>query len=193
MRAEPGTRHISLVVPILLVVLGFVFLYSNWQPGFDPWPVLRNYWPALLILVGLGMFWDTVRRRNSPGSSLFPLGSTIGTILFVLLLITLFRHNAQFASMRGASFPLSHTHETLGRGDAKSLHARLRLGSGQINLRGGSSQLFEGDFQFRPAHSKPIIDYHLSGDVGELDVTQNQKQPSFGNSRNEWRLRFPDD
>src|SRR4030088_1625893 len=144
MKPAPGTRHISLVVPILLVVLGFLFLYSNWQPGFDPWPVLWNYWPALLVLVGLGMVWDTVRRRNSPGGSLFPLGSTIGTILFVLLLIALFRHSPQFVPTRGASFSLSHTHETLDRRDAKSLHATLRLGSGQITLRGGSSQLFEG-------------------------------------------------
>src|SRR4030081_331008 len=129
MRQDPRGRHISLVVPILLILFGSLFLYSNWNPAFDPWPVLGSYWPALLVFVGLGMFWDTLRRRNSPGAALFPVGSTIGAICFVFLLIVLFRHSPRFAPMRSSPDSLSHTHETLDRQGAKTLRATFKLGS----------------------------------------------------------------
>jgi hypothetical protein len=194
MRQDSTARHVSLVVPILLIVFGSLFLYSNWHPAFQPWPVVLTYWPALLVLVGIGMFWDTLRQRSSPGSgSTFPLGSTIGVILFAILLVALIRHRPQFASMRPNSDSLSHTSQTLDRQGAKTLHANLKLGAGQITLRGGATHLFEGNFEFGPAYEKPHIDYQVSGGAGELEVTQHQIATTFGDSGNDWSLRFADD
>ena len=47
-------RRTSLVVPIVLIAVGGMFLYANWRPAFDPWPILRTYWPLILVFVGLG-------------------------------------------------------------------------------------------------------------------------------------------
>src|SRR5258708_35798091 len=58
-----------LVFPILLITVGAIFLYANYRPGFDPWPVLRTYWPLILILVGLGKIWDSTQRRRQQGSN----------------------------------------------------------------------------------------------------------------------------
>jgi hypothetical protein len=194
MRQGPAARHSSLVVPILLIGFGSLLLYSNWKPAFDPWPVLRTYWPALLVLVGIGMLWDTLRQHSCPGTvPIFPFGSTIGVILFVVLLVALIRHRPQFASMHADSSSLSHTSQTLDRQGAKTLRASLKLGAGQITLRGGATHLFEGNFQYGPAYEKPSIDYQVSGGAGELEVTQHQIATVFGDSGNEWTLRFADD
>ena len=61
----PGTRRSSLVGAVLLVALGLLFLYSNFRPGLDPWPLLSRYWPLLLISLGLGKVWDQFRPRDS--------------------------------------------------------------------------------------------------------------------------------
>ena len=73
--AAPHRR--SVVIPILLIALGAILLYSKWQPAFDPWPVVETYWPLLLVLVGLGMFGDTLLNRSAGApAARFPIGST---------------------------------------------------------------------------------------------------------------------
>lgn len=195
MKQDQAARHVSLVVPILLIVVGSLFLYSNWKPAFDPIPVLTTYWPALLIFVGLGMFWDTLRRRHVPASiPPFPLGSTIGAIFFALLLVALLRHHSKSAVMGANSQILSHASETLDRHGETALRAGLHMGAGQIIVRGGATHLFEGDFQFGSAHQKPRMDYHVSNGSGDLSITQDQTSTiTFGNSKNDWSLRFPND
>ena len=59
-------RRASLVFPVLLIALGAIFLYANWHPYFDPWPILWTYWPLILIFIGLGTIWDHWRRRQNP-------------------------------------------------------------------------------------------------------------------------------
>src|ERR1700687_612237 len=194
MKQDQAARHVSLVVPILLIVVGSLFLYSNWKPAFDPIPVLTTYWPALLILVGLGMFWDTLRRRRVPASTPpFPVGSTLGAIFFAVLLVILLRHHSHSAVMGANSHYLSHTNETLDRKGETALRADLRMGAGQITIRGGATHLFEGDFQFGPAYQKPRVEYHLSDGSGDLSITQDHASITFENSKNDWSLRFPND
>ncbi|HZV59021.1 MAG TPA: toast rack family protein [Candidatus Eremiobacteraceae bacterium] len=195
MKQDQAARHVSLVVPILLIAVGSLFLYSNWKPAFDPIPVLTTYWPALLIFVGIGMFWDSLRRSRVPASTPpFPLGSTLGAIFFALLLVVLLRHHSQSPVMGANSQNVSHINETLDRKGETALRADLRMGAGQIIIRGGTARLFEGDFQFGSAHQKPRVDYHISNGSGDLSITQDQTStPMFGNSKNDWNLRFPGD
>src|SRR5215472_3811076 len=58
-------RRTSLVLPITLILVGGIFLYANWRPSFDPWPILRTYWPLILVFVGLGKMWDAARSRQA--------------------------------------------------------------------------------------------------------------------------------
>ncbi|HEV3483246.1 MAG TPA: DUF5668 domain-containing protein, partial [Candidatus Acidoferrales bacterium] len=60
----PIRRHHSFVGPILLIVLGVLFLLLNLYPGFDPWPVIWRYWPLILIFIGLGKIWDSYYARE---------------------------------------------------------------------------------------------------------------------------------
>ena len=54
-----------LVFPIVLIVVGALFLYANYRPGFDAWYVLRTYWPLILIFLGLARIFDSTRARRS--------------------------------------------------------------------------------------------------------------------------------
>src|ERR1700676_1827055 len=104
-----SSRRTSLVVPIVLIAVGAVFLYANWRPAFDPWPILRTYWPLIIVFIGLGKMWDATQRRQNPegvrrGTS---VGTTIGALAFVLVLIILFWHGRAFTRDRRFAGELS--------------------------------------------------------------------------------------
>jgi phage shock protein C len=48
------------VAGIILIVLGLLFLAENFIPIFD----LEDFWPVLLIAVGIGILWNTVTHHN---------------------------------------------------------------------------------------------------------------------------------
>lgn len=50
--------------------------------------------------------------------------------------------------------------------------------------------MLDADFNYRAVEGKPQIDYSVSGDRGQLEVTQNEKHIHFGGRRNDWTLRF---
>ena len=52
MAQEDAPRRISLFAPILLIAIGAIFLYSNWHPDFDPWPIFGTIGRSSLSLLG---------------------------------------------------------------------------------------------------------------------------------------------
>ncbi|HKV25433.1 MAG TPA: toast rack family protein [Candidatus Acidoferrum sp.] len=195
---DGSPRRASLVFPITLIAIGAIFLYSNWHPEFDPWPILWTYWPLILIFIGLGTIWDYWRRRRNPdvppGSS---LGPTLGVVLFVVVLLALFWHGARFRHWRGRGntvYAMQHTSQTVDRGDAKTVRVSLDLGAGDLDLSGGSSHLLEADFNYRPADGAPRVDYSVSGTQGRLNITQEDSSPHFGTvGENRWTLHLAND
>jgi hypothetical protein len=68
----------------------------------------------------------------------------------------------------------------------------LRMGAGELSVRGGSPKLMDGEFSFRRLATRPTIHYDASNSRGHLRV----EEPSgvhTGNSRYRWDLRFNDD
>ncbi|MGB6595697.1 MAG: toast rack family protein [Candidatus Acidiferrum sp.] len=195
--AQDGTpRRASLVFPILLIALGAIFLYSNWHPSFDPWPVLWTYWPLILIFIGLGTIWDHGRRRQDPEA---PKGSTtgasLGAIIFIIILVALLAHGRHFRRWRGGSvYAMQHQSRTVDRQTAKSVHVSLEMGAGDLELSGGSSHLLEADFEYRPSSGTPQVDYSVSGTTGDLNITQQDTDKHFGTtSDNHWILHLAND
>ncbi len=64
----PTYRRHSIVGALILIVIGALFLYSNLHPGFDPWPLVSQYWPLLLVFIGVGKLWDYYRFRQDPAA-----------------------------------------------------------------------------------------------------------------------------
>jgi hypothetical protein len=203
-------RRNSLVVPVLLITLGALFLLRNWRPGFEPFHFLRTNWQlaiaAVLILVGLGKIWDSSRQRGAAGgqpSSGVALGSTVGIVAAVLIVIALLGHyqktRAKYSAGGGdeqdrGNFS-SHTEEVVELQGAKSVRAELKLGAGELNLEGGSSHLLNSRFLFNRKWDSPRVNYRVGTDgKGELEIAQDKGSGiNFGAGDNNWDLTFNND
>ena len=222
MPQDDQQRRTSLVVPILLITLGALFLFRSWHPGFEIGHVLRTYWPLILIAVGVGKIWDASRNRASgaqattaqgvtgPGTSPVPgrqgstgvaLGSTLGVVAAVLILVALLgayqkshrRFSSDGENSDRGDFS-SHTEEVIELQGAKAVHVELNLGAGRLDIEGGSSHLLNSRFLFNRKWDSPRVSYHVNGDKGELDISQDKSRGiNFGASDNNWDLTFNND
>jgi len=188
-------RRPSLVLPILLIVVGALFLYANYRPAFDPWPILRTYWPLILIFIGLGKMWDSRRQSQNPGvprdSS---VGLTVGMLAFVLVLLVLLWHGRVFSRDRRFASSVHHEVRTVDRQSAQSVHASLAASAAQLTIGGGSSHLLDADFAYNDSYGDPRVEYNVANGVGQLTVSQEGDSTHFvGASRNEWNLHFSND
>jgi hypothetical protein len=196
MSQDGRVRSTSVVFPLLLIGFGALMLTWRWLPYFDPWPVLWKYWPLFLILVGAGMFWDRAQRRNDPaGAPAIPVGSTIGTLAFLLILVFLLwhgrghmRHNWMEMSVPSGSH--SHHAEVVDLKGAKAVRVTVHLPAGQLSIQGGAERLMEADFYQGAAWSTPSLDYSVERGVGELNITQESRDQFSSNSDNTWKLRM---
>jgi hypothetical protein len=183
----------ALVVPVLLIVVGAIFLYANYRPTFDPWPILKTYWPLILIFVGLGKMWDATRQRENPGATRgSSMGSTIAVLAFVLVLVLLLWHGRAFSRER--RFPMmQHQFRTVDRQNAQTVHASLEAAAGQLTISAGARHLLEADFTYSDSYVNPRVDYRVANGVGQLAISQEDQSTHFGVSHNEWNVRFSDE
>lgn len=201
-------RRTSLVFPILLIAIGALFLFRNWHPDFHPYQVLRVYWPLILVLVGLGKIYDWSRQRNvaggdpnaAPSGASSPgiaVGSTLGIVAFVAVLVILLAHyqksREHFETSDGRDHFASQNEEVLELQGATSVEARLRMGAGEANISGGSSHLLNSQFHFDRDWDSPRVDYHVSDGKGYLDISQEKGNINFGANDNRWDLKFNND
>jgi N-terminal domain of toast_rack, DUF2154/Domain of unknown function (DUF5668) len=197
------SQRTSLVFPILLIALGAILLYTQYHPAWDPWPILRTYWPLILIFVGLGKIWDATRSQQSgnagrnsaanAGGSGVSVGSTIAILGFVLVLLALFWHGRTYSGGRHGDRSTHHENRTVDRQDAKSVNVSVESGAGQVTVSGGSSHLLDADFAYGYSFSSPQVNYKLEAGVGQLDITQDGERTHFGTTHNDWDLRFSND
>src|SRR5216684_1429902 len=195
MAQDGRPRRNSVDFPLLLITIGGLFLYANWRPSFDPWPVLWTYWPLILIFVGLGKMWDSMRRRQNPGApERFPAGPTIGVMAFILVLLLLLWHGRAFSRRHGTVFAMQHQSRTVDSQGAKSVAASIDMGAGELTLSGGASHLLDADFDYRASSGSPQVDYRVSGTTGRLEISQTDSDAHFSTtSDNHWSLHFASD
>jgi hypothetical protein len=185
-------RRVSLVFPIILITIGALFLVRSWRPAFDPWSTLLDYWPLILIFIGLGKIWDNTQRSRHPDAPPgISMGATIGVLAFVVVLVALIWHGHGFSRRHGGfSSDMRHTVQTVDLQGAKSAHAKLEMGAGELTINGGSTHALEADFNFNGSFDEPKVDYSVASGTGQMTISQQSGSVHFGNSRNEWNLRF---
>lgn len=189
-----GPRRVSLVFPIILITIGVLYLIHNWRPAFDPWPILWDYWPLILVFLGIGMIWDNLQRRNNPNaSSGISVGSTVAILAFVFVLVILIWHGRSFSRRHSFSSESRHTSQTVDLQGAKSAHAKLEMGAGQLNISSGTNHLLDADFTYSGSMGEPRVDYSVNSGVGQLTISQDSGSVHFGPSHNEWNLHFSKD
>jgi hypothetical protein len=183
-----------LVFPIVLIVVGALFLYANYRPAFDPWFVLKTYWPLILIFVGLAKIFDSARAARSGGSNpgSWSAGASIGLVAFIVVMVVLLFHSHGFSRGRGFRSNIKHESQHVDLQGANSIDASIQSPAGLLTVDGGSSRALEADFNFAESYGAPVVDYHVASGVGQINVTQDHDEPHFGVSHNDWNLRFND-
>ena len=194
MAGNNGPRRVSLVFPIVLITIGVLFLLQSWRPAFDPWSVLREYWPLILVFVGIGMIYDNFQKsRNPDARSGISVGSTVGILAFVLVLALLIWHGRSFSRRHNFYSTPQHSSQTVDLQGAKSERARVEISAGELRINGTSPHALEGDFTYSDSFEQPHVDYHVTDGVGQITISQDSHTVHFGNSTNEWSLRFSKD
>jgi hypothetical protein len=192
MPPDPNRERPPLAVPIILIVIGVIFLYANYQPAFDPWVVIKTYWPLILIFIGLGKMLDSMRARQHPGASTgSSIGAIVGIVAFIVVLAALLSHAHAFSrDHRGSSSFMRHETRTVELQNASSVRSSVQASAGQLTIGGGSSRLLDADFSFSDSYAMPEVDYHVSSGIGDLTISQDDRNTHFGVSHNDWNLRF---
>jgi len=195
MPEESNYRRVSVVLPVILITVGVLFLVHNWRPTFEPWEILRDYWPLILIFVGLGKIYDNYQRTRNPNAAPgISVGTTVGILAFVAVLALLLWHGRGAARSHGLySSDFNHTSQTVDLHGAKSARAHLEMSAGELTIGGDSQHALDADFRFTRAYDEPRVDYHVTDSVGEIRISQDSHPVRFGNTRNEWNLRFNKD
>ena len=117
-------RRRSIVVPLLLVALGMLLLYTNLRPEVNPWPLVSRWWPLLLIFLGLGKLWDFYRLSSQSGTveSTWLTGGEIAVIVLLVLLVGV------ALSRKGGTPQGVHQVESVERQGAESVRIQIENG-----------------------------------------------------------------
>ncbi len=184
----------SVVFPLLLIGFGALMLFWRWLPNFYPWHILGKYWPLLFICIGAGMVWDRTRwQSSSEDPRPFPIGSTIGTIVFLCLIALLIvRDHSYYPHSLHRAASSIHETKTVDRGNAKAVHLTVEMPAGELIFQGGGDHLLAADFYQDGSWPVPQIDYNISDSVGYLKIHQEGHDQFVGKSDNTWNLRVND-
>ena len=73
---------------------------------------------------------------------------------------------------RVAVGPTQTDSQSVELGNAESVQAAIKMGVGQLNIRGGATDLMDAEFTYNVEDWRPEVDYQQRGDIGELQVSQ---------------------
>lgn len=182
-------RRRSIVVPLVLVALGVLLLYTNLRPEVNPWPLVSRWWPLLLIFFGLGKLWDFYRLRSQPerADGTWLTGGEIAVMLLLVLLVG-------FAlSRKGGTSREVHQVEAVERQGAESVRIQIEMGAGELTVAGGANKLLEADFRYSEVEGKPKVAYDVSSKQGRLTISQSGAGIHLGRTRNNWNMHLATD
>jgi hypothetical protein len=73
------------------------------------------------------------------------------------------------------------------------VHVELKMGAGELNVRGGSAKQMEAEFRYSRPGTKPEVRYESSGFRGHLVVEEPSHVHHGGNSDYRWDVRLNDE
>lgn len=80
-------RRGSIFWALILIAIGVLFLWQNFNPAVHPWQLIAKYWPILIIFWGLSKLIDYVQAQAHPETTAPPLFSGSEVVLLVLILL----------------------------------------------------------------------------------------------------------
>ncbi len=89
----------------------------------------------------------------------------------------------------GPPGPTQNETRSIDLDKSELVRAELKMGAGELSVRGGSSKLMDGEFTYNRPAMKPEIHYDSSGFRGHLKV-EEPSNVHHVNSKYRWDLRF---
>ena len=80
-------RRGSIFWALILIAVGTIFLYHNFNPAIRPWVLIAKYWPILIIFWGVSKLIDYLHSQRHPESVPPPLFSAGEVVLLLLVLV----------------------------------------------------------------------------------------------------------
>ncbi len=91
------------------------------------------------------------------------------------------------------SGPTEHEKKSIAMDKSEALRADLRMGAGDLKIRGGGSQLVDADFAYNQPRLKPDFRYDPGSFRGHLTIEEPSSQThKFGHNNYVWDLQFND-
>ncbi|MEW6457186.1 MAG: DUF5668 domain-containing protein [Acidobacteriota bacterium] len=56
-------RTESLIFGLILLVIGVLFLIHNLGYRFDVWDIIADYWPLILIVIGIKYLYEGLKKK----------------------------------------------------------------------------------------------------------------------------------
>ena len=135
-------RRPSLFWPIILIGVGIIFLLNN--AGLirgNPWALIGQLWPVLLIVIGLDILFG---RRSATGSILGAVMALIVVGGVIWLLVA--QPNLPGLSF-GGNLKQDQINSPLGSIQSASVTVNFSTGDNRLYPLGDSNQLIEGDIR----------------------------------------------
>lgn len=92
-----------------------------------------------------------------------------------------------------ATGPMQTETRTIERDKSELVRAELRMGAGELKVRGGAQKMLEAEFRYNVPQWKPELRYNATGFRGILTIEQPGGRKVSGNMNYDWNLRFNDD
>src|SRR5579884_3732686 len=89
--------------------------------------------------------------------------------------------------------PAEHESRSIPLDKAEMVRVSLRMGAGDLEVRGGAPDLVDADFTYNVPSWKPDLRYNYTGVRGDLTIEQpGSSHAHTGNTAYSWKLRFND-
>lgn len=90
--------------------------------------------------------------------------------------------------------PTRHEFREFDRKGVEKLRLTLRMGAGEVNVRGGASQLARADFAYNVEQWKPDVTYHSLGGSSDLTIEQpDSHHTHIGDTTYTWDVQAAND
>src|SRR4051794_35424625 len=90
--------------------------------------------------------------------------------------------------------PTQHETKSIDLDKSERVRVNVAMGAGELNVRGGASQLMNADFSYNVAAWKPEVHYDGGGTASlRIDQPSAHGASMGGSAKNVWDLRFNND
>ena len=166
-------RGPDLFWPIILIGAGIIFLLNNLGVIIgDPWPIIWNLWPVLLIVIGLDILFG---HRSLLGGL---IGAALGVLLVVgIIFLLVLQPNLPGFSFGSSALHTSHNSALLGSVQSAGVSIDFGSGANRLYALGDSDKLVDANINY---YGSLTFDVSASNNQANIQINSHGSGVFFG-------------